>query len=115
MQHAFDKLALARVIFVALLGLGLCLQPVLEAACEVADATQASTWADADGADVADSGEDECCPNQACAACCLHATANCDQASAAHPLTPGIVLASASSVESPPEHYPVDTRPPIPA
>lgn len=106
--------SLLRLALMGLLMLGICLQPVLAAACDVEDARvalDAGTDA-AVAADAAD-GSRDCCNSPACGDCCLHAAATL-------PAIPQAMAFAAVRMPSPPlragiaaSAYPVDSRPPI--
>ncbi|GHC02508.1 hypothetical protein [Thermomonas carbonis] len=111
MSRRTSLLACLRMVLLAMLMLGTCLQPVLAAACDVEDVRIVFDH-DADAASTADDAGD-CCANPACGDCCLHATA---QLPATQLLMTGLrpgncstptCLDFASSDES------VDQRPPI--
>ncbi len=101
-----------RTMLMAMLALGLCLQPVLAAACEIADATQAADSTSGEDQGTA-AGQDECCPNQACSDCCLHATATFDPIRVSVSSVPDAVHVPPPSSGPPPSDYPVAIRPPI--
>ncbi len=117
MPRRASPTAFFRMALIAMLALGLCLQPVLAAACEIEDvqtaldqgAGAASVGSDADAA----GGASDCCVNAACGDCCLHATASAPgERVAGVPAMPGIaVMAPTSEVRA--SDYPVDIRPPI--
>ncbi|MEO8366040.1 MAG: hypothetical protein ABI538_07525 [Pseudoxanthomonas sp.] len=115
MSQVQHKFVFLRVVLMAILALGLCLQPVFAAACEIADATQATEPTYGDDANATDAGQGECCPNQVCSDCCLHATATFDPARVALPSALDFVRVSAPYTGVTPSDYPVDIRPPIQA
>lgn len=106
-----------RLVLLAMLVFGMCLQPVLAAACDIEDVRSALDH-DAGEAANAEHGErsgvpGDCCANPACGDCCLHATASLPAA----PHTMAIVAPRACAmplrVGFAPGDYPVDSRPPI--
>ena len=115
MSRPANPVAMFRIVLCALLALGLCLQPVLAAACDVEDATTVIQ----DGVSVSDThaddagGSGDCCTNPACSDCCLHATASVPYTALA------VVVPMPAHANTPlpddvrPSDYPVDIRPPI--
>lgn len=110
-------------LLLALLALGMVLQPVLAAACEIADVAAAVAIADSgdaghadavdDSAGAAITAADDCCDSGNCVDCCLHAVAHpVHDVALAEPVfaaTPPQPRAHAP----PPRAWPVAIRPPI--
>jgi hypothetical protein len=63
-----------RLLALALLVLGLLVNPVLAAGCELKDMRLALGGSHEVVVDAADPGEDACCPGQVCGACCTAVT-----------------------------------------
>lgn len=115
MSRPVKPVTMLRIVLCALLAFGLCLQPVLAAACDVEDATTliqdglsvSGTHGDTAG------GADDCCANPACGDCCLQATASMPHTALAVPMS----LPGQASTPLPDDvrssDYPVDIRPPI--
>ena len=122
----------ARLLLTAWLVLGLLLQPVMAAACDVGDARQALAAQDdarqaGDGAGARDRdgsahpaqegaqvpGDPDCCANPACGDCCLTATATLPaRAPLVHaPPAPGPFVHGCVAVA--PRRVPVENPPPI--
>lgn len=111
MSRPPSLLACLRVVLMAMLMLGTCLQPVFAAACDVEDVRIAFDH-DANAASTSDDAGD-CCANPACGDCCLHATAQLPTASVvlsglrpANATTPTCIDFASSDAS-------VDQRPPI--
>lgn len=105
------------MVLMALLALGLCLQPVFAAACDVEDARSA-LGNDAGAAVIAldadaPEGANDCCANPACSDCCMHATASLPGAMVAGIPPMPRMEAVALGTGFRPSDYPVDVRPPI--
>lgn len=121
MSHRLPTSAVLRILLNALLALGLCMQPVWAAACEIADASSAGEAPAADAASGerlhaadADAGQrDACCPEGTCSDSCLHATAGLTPGAAALPAPPAPAYAVSPPAGVPPGHYPVAIRPPL--
>lgn len=105
-----------RMAFMAMLLLGLCLQPVFAAACDVEDVRIALDQ-DHDGEPAsttdADDGSADCCANPACSDGCLHAAASLPAAQAALAMLPSRTCIAPAWIDVAPSDYPVDQRPPI--
>lgn len=115
MLRPVHPLAMLRIVLCALIALGLCLQPVLAAACDVEDAATMledgvyATSAHADGA----GGSGDCCTNPACSDCCLHATASVPCSALSVTMPAPVHAATPLPDDMRPSDYPVDIRPPI--
>lgn len=103
--------ACLRMVLLAMLMLGACVQPALAAACDVEDARIALDAGNAIHADTGEAGD--CCTNPACGDCCLHAVASLPAVTHASPLIPGAGIVATPVARVRPADYPVDSRPPI--
>lgn len=108
--------SLFRIVLAALLALGLCLQPVLAAACDVEDVRVALDGGGPALSGLHDDGAGsagDCCANPACGDCCLHATATLPAAIVATVPVLRIGGVMPPRTDFRPSDYPVDVRPPI--
>ncbi len=109
--------ACLRLVLLAMLILGVCLQPTFAAACDVEDARIAfehgaeTALSAADGDRTGDPAD--CCANPACGDCCLHATASLPAIPQTSPLSAPRVCGAPLPDGFAPCDYPVDSRPPI--
>lgn len=101
-----------RLLALALLVLGLLAKPVLVAACDLGDMTQAGLQFLASDA-AGDPTGDECCPGQACGECCTAATMLPVAASAGRAMPLDARPQATAWVGSEPVPLPVAHRPPI--
>ena len=103
-----------RMAFMAMLLLGLCLQPVFAAACDVEDVRIAL---DHDGGAASttddDGGAADCCANPACSDGCLHAAASLPAEQAMLAVSPSRAGIAPVWLDFTSSDQPVDHRPPI--
>lgn len=117
MSRRVSSLALFRIAMMALLMLGICLQPAFAAVCDLEDVQvvldQSAAAAAAVDRTGGSQGNSACCANPACGGCCLHAAVPDANAMVVRaPTVPGIAVTALTS-EVRTSDYPVDVRPPI--
>lgn len=103
-----------RMVLMAMLLLGLCLQPVFAAACDIEDVRivldhDGGATPDADN----DGGAADCCANPACSDGCLHAAASLPAAQAVLFPPPTSRCTAPACLEFTSSDLPVNHRPPI--
>jgi hypothetical protein len=103
-----------RMVFMAMLLLGLCLQPVFAAACDVEDVRVAFDHEGGPGPDTdTDGGAAECCANPACSDGCLHAAASLPTEQAKLAVSPSRTGTAPVWLDFTSSDQPVNHRPPI--
>lgn len=103
-----------RTVFMAMILLGLCLQPVFAAACDIEDVRIVLDHEDGAASDAdTDDGAADCCANPACSDGCLHAAASLPARQAMLSPSPSSVCTARLWLDFTSSDQPVDHRPPI--
>lgn len=103
-----------RMVLMTMLLLGLCLQPVFAAACDIEDVRIVLDHDDGTSSPMDDDGgAADCCANPACSDGCLHAAASLPTSQAMLSPPPSSVCIAPRSLDFTSSDQPVNHRPPI--
>lgn len=102
-----------RSVALALLLIGMVLNPMLAAACQIDDIGDRMSGQHPSVSNHAPAQDGQCCPMQGCSACCAHVAVFLPALDVVSGLPAGAGVLPVLSIEFEPTAYPVPVRPPI--